>query len=416
MSDQARSAPIETLRIDPRVLRSAVEFAVAIADAGQRLRPPIAFPAELKPYLRSRRIPSAALGSLRRAIEADDDFRRRLAAGAVDELVDPIGQAWLRRDPGWESRIEERVDEQKREAEAADNAAQLKRAEKRREAAEQVAARTRAELVTQAEQLVEVRRQLDEARREVVAAGAETSELRATAAAARTATRHAEDRAKAATDRLSGLQDDLDRTRRELVDVGGQRDALLAARSEQQGAAVSAGSLRELRSLAESARRVADQLGAIVTPPGPASRRALALPGGTTRDSRRATEHLLRAGGPVLVDGYNVSMLAWPAETLDRQRVRLLDMADEIARRYGSELVVVFDGADVVGAHAGRRLVRVRYSPAGVTADDVIRSEVAAVAPSRPVVVVTNDQAIRRDVAAVGANLVASAAFVELVR
>jgi predicted RNA-binding protein with PIN domain len=76
---------------------------------------------------------------------------------------------------------------------------------------------------------------------------------------------------------------------------------------------------------------------------------------------------------------------------------------------------VVFDGAAVVGAHApGRRLVRVSYSPAGVTADDVLRAEVDAIDTHRPVVVVTNDQAVVHDVRAAGANIVASEVFVEL--
>ena len=73
----------ERVTIEHRHLRSAIEFAVAIADAGQRLRPPLAYPADLKPYLKSPRVPSSALGKLRRAIESDDRFRRRLAAGVV---------------------------------------------------------------------------------------------------------------------------------------------------------------------------------------------------------------------------------------------------------------------------------------------------------------------------------------------
>ena len=50
------------------------------------------------------------------------------------------------------------------------------------------------------------------------------------------------------------------------------------------------------------------------------------------------------------------------------------------------------------------------------TMDDVIRAEVAAVPTSRPVVVVTNDQAVRRDVSAAGANLISSDAFLALTR
>ena len=71
-------------------------------------------------------------------------------------------------------------------------------------------------------------------------------------------------------------------------------------------------------------------------------------------------------GALVLVDGYNVAKLAWPDDDLAAQRTRCLDLVDDVARRFGTDVTVVFDGADVVGAHARRRrLARVVYSPAG---------------------------------------------------
>jgi predicted RNA-binding protein with PIN domain len=83
-----------------------------------------------------------------------------------------------------------------------------------------------------------------------------------------------------------------------------------------------------------------------------------------------------------------------------------------VARRYGTDIHVVFDGAEIVGAHtARRRMVRVSYSPTGVTADDVIRDEVRRLPQTRSVVVVTNDAAIITDVRAVGANVVPSNAL-----
>ena len=57
-------------------------------------------------------------------------------------------------------------------------------------------------------------------------------------------------------------------------------------------------------------------------------------------------------------------------------------------------------------------MIRVVYSPVGVTADDVIRSEVDRLPHDRAVVVVTNDRAIVRDVRAAGANVVPSNAFI----
>lgn len=407
----------EVAAIEHRHLRSAIEFAVAIAEAGQKLRPALTYPVELKPFLKQARVPSAALGRLRRTIEADDGFRRRLGAGALPELVDPIGMEWLRRDDGWQERIRQLVADADRAAVAADADAVLRRAEKRREAAEQAAARTRAELVQLQARLDEVTKQLDDRRASIGMARADTESMGARLAESRVAIRHANDRAEAARGKLSGLQAERDAALRRAADAETQRDALLADRAERAGVSMAATQVTELRELSRSARSLAERMSALVEV-GAVKRRAVALPGGVARDSRRATEFLLRSPGVlVLVDGYNVAKLAWPELELVGQRERCLDAVDDVVRRYGSDVTVVFDGADVVGSHAARRrLARVTYSPAGVTADDVIRVEVAGTAPARNVVVVTNDQAIRRDVAADGANLIASDAFLELAR
>jgi hypothetical protein len=58
----------------------------------------------------------------------------------------------------------------------------------------------------------------------------------------------------------------------------------------------------------------------------------------------------------------------------------------------------------------------VSYSPDGVIADDVLRAEVAATDPARPVVAVTNDQAVLTDVKAAGANTLSSDTFLALAR
>jgi predicted RNA-binding protein with PIN domain len=128
--------------------------------------------------------------------------------------------------------------------------------------------------------------------------------------------------------------------------------------------------------------------------------------------SAEAAEFLLRSDAVVLIDGYNVAKLAWPSRTLEAQRTQLLDALENLARRFGSDLTVVFDGASVVGAHTSRRrLVRVVWSPEGVIADDVIRDEVRRLPSARAVVVVTNDAEIVTDVKALGANVVPSNAL-----
>ena len=147
-------------------------------------------------------------------------------------------------------------------------------------------------------------------------------------------------------------------------------------------------------------------------------RKPLAVPGGVYGDSEAATAHLLRAADAVvLVDGYNVAKLGWPALTLEQQRAKCIDAAENLARRWGTLVHIVFDGATVVGATTDRRrLVRVSYSPEGVLADDVLRAEVASIDADRPVVVVTNDQAVLTDVRMAGANTISSDAFLAAAR
>ena len=58
------------------------------------------------------------------------------------------------------------------------------------------------------------------------------------------------------------------------------------------------------------------------------------------------------------------------------------------------ETTIVFDGAELVHPPpmTSRRIVRIRFSPQGIIADDVIRQLVEAEPTGRPVVVVTTDR------------------------
>lgn len=401
--------------LEHRYLRAALEFAVGLAEAGQKLKPPLPFPADLKPFFRQHRLAGATLGRVRRIVEADPEFRKRVAVGAVDELVDPIGIEWLRREDGWQERVASLIEQSESASADAEAALAVRRAEKRREAAEQAAARTRAELLALGERLAEREREVAELRSGRKDADSELNAARELVASAKQSARHAADRAEADRQRLVAVERQRDEAVFKAAEAERQRDELLSARAERAGIEVSPAQLIELRGLASSARTMADRLAALIAVPS-SSRRPIALPGSTARDSRRATEFLLTVPGVlVLIDGYNVAKLTWPDLSLAEQRDRMLDAVDTVARRYGAEIAVIFDGADVVGAHATqRRLARVRYSHAGITADDVIRAEVSGLDPARPAVVVTNDGAIRRDVAAAGANLVASGAFADL--
>jgi predicted RNA-binding protein with PIN domain len=118
----------------------------------------------------------------------------------------------------------------------------------------------------------------------------------------------------------------------------------------------------------------------------------------------------------LIVDGYNVSKEAWPTASLEQQRARLVAGLAGMVSGKGIETTVVFDGADLlhIPVVPSPRGVRVRFSPPGVTADDVIRQFVNAEPVGRPVVVVSTDREVAESVSKLGARSVSSAALVSV--
>lgn len=116
----------------------------------------------------------------------------------------------------------------------------------------------------------------------------------------------------------------------------------------------------------------------------------------------------------LIVDGYNVSKEAWPSASLEQQRVRLVAGLAGLVSGKGIETTVVFDGADLLHTPVvpSPRGVRVRFSPPGVIADDVIRQLVNVEPSGRPVVVVSTDREVAESVAKLGARSVSSVALV----
>ncbi|HEY9379434.1 MAG TPA: NYN domain-containing protein, partial [Jiangellaceae bacterium] len=118
----------------------------------------------------------------------------------------------------------------------------------------------------------------------------------------------------------------------------------------------------------------------------------------------------------LVVDGYNVTKGAWPSMPLEAQRSRLVQRLSALAARTGAEVTCVFDGADVsvpppVTPAQG---VRVRFSPYGESADDLIRRLVTAEPSGRVVVVVSSDREVADGVRSRGARAVDSAVLISL--
>jgi predicted RNA-binding protein with PIN domain len=403
--------------IEHRHLRSAIEFAVEVARLGQKNRPALNFPVELKPMFRLQRIPSAALGKLRRAIEAAPEFRSALGQAATPELVDEIGCLWLAQPEGWEQTARELAQTADQRVAEREEANELRREQRRREAAEQVAVRARSEVAAALARVSELESELSELSIRYGETQSDLDRIRKEIHEARTEARHERDRSAAARAEASRAIAALEAEREQRNEMELVQNQAEASRNQQSV------EIQGLRDALEMARALVGHLAELT--PEPASTLAgemartvgavrvpLAVPGGVRGDSDLATDHLLRSGALVVVDGYNVAKLVWPNHALIEQRTRLIDAVETAAQRSGAEILIVFDGANVIGAHASkRRMIRIIYSAEGSIADDLIRSEVRRTPVDRSVVVITNDAEIIRDVRAMGANTLTSEAF-----
>jgi predicted RNA-binding protein with PIN domain len=403
--------------IPDAALLSALEFAIGIAAAGAKLRPQLPFPMGLKKFLRFHKLPATALAQVRAAVEADEVFRQRLGSVATTELVDEVGVWWLARPDGWQESIATALSETSTDGRVVD-----RREERRRQAAQEAAAKARAELLNLG----------DELHRERAASralSAEADRLRSELDEVRRRLRQSQRSHHQASQSLAALEAERGTVMPEAVAVedpvpippGPALDVatLRALIDEAATASAAAGKL-----LAEAASALLPDSAAVVepsaTPPRrvPLARKPPRLPGGVIAASPEGAEFVLRdSTGLTLVDGYNVAKLGWPSLDLEQQRRQCVTAVENLAKRWNLTVTVVFDGANVEGAHAAsRRRVRVVYSSSGVSADDVLRNEVAAADPARPVVVVTNDREIVRDVRRAGASVVSSDDFLTLVR
>jgi predicted RNA-binding protein with PIN domain len=395
--------------IEHRHLRSAIEYAVVMAGELQKRKKAVPVPSALRSASPRGRIPTGALGGLRRAIEADDRFRTAIAAGALPELVDPVGILWLQRPDGWENEASALVQEAEAEAADASLRSSLRREEKRRLAAEQTAARLRADLAERDVTIEALRKDVEVLRSDLVKADDEAASMRAEMIDARNEARHARDREAAATAKLDRAGSAPERSVELPTGIPVEPPAAASSGIDPDEVADVARAVRELGARLDALLPSAEP----APPERPELRRPLRLPGGVIASSALAAEFLLRSDAVVLVDGYNVAKLAWPSRSLEAQRTQLLDAMENVARRFQADITVVFDGASVVGAHtARRRLIRTVYSPEGVIADDVIRDEVRRLPATRAVVVVTNDAEIVADVKALGANVLPSNALI----
>ncbi|WP_121252464.1 NYN domain-containing protein [Nocardioides ferulae] len=396
-----------------RVAALAAEVLPSVADLPASLRKVAAF----APARRARAGESAILSALR-----DPELRRRVGVqvGPEELSPDPVdraARAWLVRGDGWRERLTEAVEASTARGAGAVDAEQVARLREKLGQAEQTIRDLRS---AHREQVAEfkrenssLRRKLGEARVAERAARAEVTDRVA-----------ADEEALARAEATVRSQDkELRRLRAEVARLEAQVEvARRTSRVERDEATLRARLLLDTVIDAASGLRRELALPSATGAPGDRVEAELAAAADGTDRGRPRTpsaspaiveQHLALPRARLIVDGYNVSKSAWPASSLEAQRLRLVNGLAPLVARTGAETTVVFDAAaatsrPVVPAPRG---VRVLFSPPGVIADDVIRDLVAAEPPGRVVMVVSDDQEVARHAAASGARVVSAAAL-----
>lgn len=421
----------------PEAVRQRV---VSLASATLPELPSDEVPAALRPFVRfapNRRAKLAA-NPLAAAVEGHAGFRLRVAerlranspelATAVEEgqtppAADPVDvavAAYLLRPSGWTEIVgaageevgrAEALEAAEREAEQVERLReQLNQA---RSSARETRDRLRADIARLKEENQHLRRTVHQARERARAAERKVEKFSTEAEQARAD----------ASAQASRYDAELRRVRAKLADAenaieAGRRAAREGRDSESMRLRLlvdtlveAAQGLRRELALPPSSERPAD----LVAAEEPGSAPSAASVTAYASDDGVALATLL--GLPrahLIVDGYNVTKTAWPSLPLESQRSRLTSALGDLVARTGAETTCVFDGADLTNppAMAVPRGVRVRFSPAGVTADDVIARLVEAEPNGRPVVVVSSDREVAEHARSAGARPVAADALI----
>ncbi len=282
----------------------------------------------------------------------------------------------------------------------------------------------------------------EQSAKEVAAARKETEDASRQLAKAKADNEAAEARLAREAERARAAEQERRDLRRELAETQRKLEAKPKApvlRPADLQALVDAGDIARrladgLGGVADKARQLLPDSGAATAPeggtgrkppgntgakPGRATRRPLApIPQGMSEDDPKAVDAMLRTPNAVLVvDGYNVSMLAWGEASPSEQRDRLLAALAGLQMRTRSGMIVVFDGADVEGVRPPRRPgLKVIFSPADEEADAVVVREAASLPLHVPAIVVSSDGWVSEKAKQAGARVVASATLLQLLR
>lgn len=235
------------------------------------------------------------------------------------------------------------------------------------------------------------------------------------------------------TGRLGGLQQELDRIRKDAAaDAATAERELRKARKRADRAEAALtdaeATIKQLRRELTERRAGAPRTRKEpvrpkkTTPDGhePARRQVLPVPKGRFADAPETlAEWLATPDVHLLVDGYNVSKAegGFGDLRLDAQRDLLLQAVGKVVRRHRIKATVVFDGSDIPpgASRRARGPVEVEYSRPGEIADDHLIAKLEFL-PKYPVIVATNDKELQRRAARLGGTIATSDQLLALIR
>lgn len=394
-------------------------------------------PGSLRQYARftpARRAKFAAT-ALAAALESDPAFRQRMAArlrqaqpdlaealdaGTVPAAAEPpdvAAAAYLLRPSGWTRLVVAAGDEVARAHAERANEEVARELEKVKAELAELRTGSRADADKARAEVEAARKEADSLHRKVRSAvsdvrraeaalrkvEAELESVRSTAAAERA---NAESEARRLRGRLAEAESAVEAGRRAAREGRSVEDMRL--RLLLDTVLDAAQGLRRELALPPTTGRPADTVDAVA--PGQMTPKDIARRALSEDDPALLDQLLALPQAHMVVDGYNVTKTGYPAMPLEKQRMRLLGGLAALAAQSGAEVTCVFDGADLEAPVllAPPRGVRVLFSKAGHTADELIRRLVRAEPPGRPVVVVSADREVADGVRRHGARPVAS--------
>ncbi|KAB1145553.1 RNA-binding protein [Streptomyces luteolifulvus] len=399
-------------------------------------------PAQLRQYARfapNRRAKFAG-NAMAAALETDPLFRQRIGekfrdaqpelAGALDSgapppAADPLdvaAAAYVLRPTGWVKLVTAAGEEaQRADAERADEESRAE-LERLREELAQAREQTRVDTERLRAELDSARKEADSLHRKLRAAVSDVKrgeaalrkiqgEIEAARAEGQAQVSAAESETRRLKARLGEAEAALEATRRAAREGRSVED--MRVRLLLDTVLDAAQGLRRELALPPVSVRPAETVDAVE--PGRMTPKDIAARALSENDPAILDQLLALPQAHLVVDGYNVTKTGYPQMPLEKQRLRLLGQLSQLAAQTGAEVTCVFDGAELAAPVllAPPRGVRVLFSKAGVTADELIRQLVRAEPPGRPVIVASTDREVADGVARAGARPVASAVLLK---